>query len=248
MPHLGINAIDHVVTLLRWLAKRWPKLPVHAARAAGAADHEPRARSAAASRRTWCRTAAKRRSICGRVPGQDHDAIVQRGPRHGGRAGVHHARVCGWRSTSATTSRRSRRRLAHPLIRHAAEAVEARRRGGATVRGATYYTDGGMWVGTGIPMVIFGPGRRQASASAERARACRASRPGHARLPGPAGSPAGLAPRAGDLMAADGVYQYAFRQSFRRVRGLKSTSTLAGRYATRSRPESRSDDTNVAMD
>ena len=26
------------------------------------------------------------------------------------------------------------------------------------VRGATYYTDGGMWVGRDIPMVIFGPG------------------------------------------------------------------------------------------
>jgi succinyl-diaminopimelate desuccinylase len=48
--------------------------------------------------------------------------------------------------------------VGHPLIRHAAEAVEAVAGKAATVRGATYYTDGGMWVGSGIPMVIFGPG------------------------------------------------------------------------------------------
>src|SRR5688572_24222369 len=26
-PHLGVNAIDHVVTLLGWLSQRWPKYP-----------------------------------------------------------------------------------------------------------------------------------------------------------------------------------------------------------------------------
>ena len=48
--------------------------------------------------------------------------------------------------------------VGHPLIRHAVGAVEEVVGAARPVRGATYYTDGGVWVGTNVPMVIFGPG------------------------------------------------------------------------------------------
>ena len=46
----------------------------------------------------------------------------------------------------------------HPLVQETAGAVAEVTGGRPTIRGATYYTDGGMWVERGIPMVIFGPG------------------------------------------------------------------------------------------
>jgi succinyl-diaminopimelate desuccinylase len=91
------------------------------------------------------------------VPGQDHDAIVRE------------VQDMAAELESTTPGLRLEVRAAnnvppietpvgHPLVRHAAEAVESVVGRAPTMRGATYYTDGGMWIGSGIPMVIFGPG------------------------------------------------------------------------------------------
>jgi len=91
------------------------------------------------------------------VPGQDHDAIVRE------------VRDMAAELESTTPGLRlevnvghmmppNETPVGHPLIRHAAEAVEAVIGAAPQVRGATYYTDGGMWVGRDIPMAIFGPG------------------------------------------------------------------------------------------
>jgi succinyl-diaminopimelate desuccinylase len=91
------------------------------------------------------------------VPGQDHDAIVRE------------VRDLAAELESTTPGLRLEVNVrndippietpvGHPLIRHTADAVEVVVGSAPAVRGATYYTDGGMWVGSGVPMVIFGPG------------------------------------------------------------------------------------------
>lgn len=155
-PHLGINAIDHVVTLLGWLSQRWPAIPY--------TPHEmlaPPTMNLGTIRGgiktnvvpDRCEATVDLRT----VPGQDHDAIFQE------------VRDMAAELESTTPGLRLEVRLAnnvppietpvgHPLIQHAAGAVEAVTGHAPHVRGATYYTDGGMWVGRDIPMVIFGPG------------------------------------------------------------------------------------------
>jgi succinyl-diaminopimelate desuccinylase len=155
-PHLGVNAIDHVVTLLGWLAERWPKL-----------EYTPHPLLAAPTMNLGTMSGGIKTNVVPdrcvatvdlrTVPGQDHDAIVRE------------VRDMASELESTTPGLRLEVNasnnvppietpVGHPLIRHAAEAVEAVRGAPPPVRGATYYTDGGMWVGTGIPMVIFGPG------------------------------------------------------------------------------------------
>ncbi|HYU17929.1 MAG TPA: M20/M25/M40 family metallo-hydrolase, partial [Chloroflexota bacterium] len=46
----------------------------------------------------------------------------------------------------------------HPLVRTTRAAIADALGAEPRVRGATYYTDGGVWVEAGIPIVIFGPG------------------------------------------------------------------------------------------
>jgi succinyl-diaminopimelate desuccinylase len=155
-PHLGINAIDHVVTLLRWLADRWPKI-----------EYTPHELLAPPSMNLgtisggvktnvvpdYCEATVDLRT----VPGQDHDAIVREvrdmaAEIESTAPGLRLEVNVGHLMPPIETP------VSHPLIRHAADAVEAVRGTAPQVRGATYYTDGGMWVGREIPMVIFGPG------------------------------------------------------------------------------------------
>jgi succinyl-diaminopimelate desuccinylase len=155
-PHLGVNAIDHVVTLLRWLADRWPKI-----------EYTPHQLLAPPSMNLGTITGGVKTNVVPdyceatvdlrTVPGQDHDAIVR------------DVRDMAAEIESTTPDLRLEVNVGHlmppietpvghPLIRHAAEAVEGVIGAAPPVRGATYYTDGGMWVESGIPMVIFGPG------------------------------------------------------------------------------------------
>jgi succinyl-diaminopimelate desuccinylase len=155
-PHLGVNAINHVVTLLGWLAERWPKL-----------EYTPHDLLAPPTMNLGTISGGIKTNVVPdqcvatvdlrTVPGQDHDAIVRE------------VRDMAAELESTTPGLRLEVRAAnnvppietpvgHPLIRHAAEAVEAVIGRSPQVRGATYYTDGGMWIGRDIPMVIFGPG------------------------------------------------------------------------------------------
>jgi succinyl-diaminopimelate desuccinylase len=156
MPHLGVNAIDQVVTLLRWLSERWPKVPY--------TPHELLAPptmnlgTISGGFKTnvvpdHCVATVDLRT----VPGQDHEAIVQE------------VRDMAAELESTTPGLRLEVNVGndmppvetptgHPLIQHTAHAVGEVVGDAPQVRGATYYTDGGMWVGAGIPMVIFGPG------------------------------------------------------------------------------------------
>jgi succinyl-diaminopimelate desuccinylase len=156
MPHLGVNAIDHVVTLLGWLAQRWPKYPY--------TPHDllaPPTMNLGTIRGGVKTNVVPDRCVATvdlrTVPGQDHDAIVRE------------VRDMASELESTTPGLRVEVNvgndmppvetpIGHPLIRHTAGAVEAVVGGARRVRGATYYTDGGIWVGTNIPMVIFGPG------------------------------------------------------------------------------------------
>jgi succinyl-diaminopimelate desuccinylase len=155
-PHLGINAIDHVVTLLRWLADRFPKLAftphdllapptMNLGTISGGVKTNVVADSCVAT--VDLRT----------VPGQDHDAIVR---EVRDMAAELESTTPGLKLevNAANNVPPIETPVGHPLIRHAAEAVEAVRGTAPRVRGATYYTDGGMWIGREIPMVIFGPG------------------------------------------------------------------------------------------
>jgi succinyl-diaminopimelate desuccinylase len=156
MPHLGVNAIDHVVTLLGWLAQRWPKYPY--------TPHDllaPPTMNLGTIRGGVKTNVVPDRCVATvdlrTVPGQDHDAIVRE------------VRDMASELESTTPGLRVEVNvgndmppvetpIGHPLIRHTAGAVEAVVGGARRVRGATYYTDGGIWVGTNIPIVIFGPG------------------------------------------------------------------------------------------
>jgi succinyl-diaminopimelate desuccinylase len=155
-PHLGVNAIDHVMTLLRWLGDRWPKIEY--------APHDLLAPptmnlgTISGGVKTnvvadYCEATVDLRT----VPGQDHDAIVQ---EVRDMAAEIESTTPGLRLevNAANNVPPIETPVGHPLIRHAAEAVEAVAGRASQVRGATYYTDGGMWVGREIPMVIFGPG------------------------------------------------------------------------------------------
>ena len=155
-PHLGINAIDHVVTLLRWLAERWPKL-----------DYTPHALLAPPSMNLGTIVGGIKTNVVPdqcvatvdlrTVPGQDHDAIVR---EVRDMAAELESTTPGLRLEVNTGNDMPpiETPVEHPLVRHAADAVEAVVGRAPAVRGATYYTDGGMWVQSGIPMVIFGPG------------------------------------------------------------------------------------------
>ncbi|MCC7372658.1 MAG: M20 family metallopeptidase [Chloroflexi bacterium] len=156
MPHLGINAIEHVITLLRWLGDRWPKVPY--------TPHEllapPTMNLGTISGGIKTNVVPDRAEATvdlRTLPGQDHDQIVQE------------IRDMAAELESTTPGLRLQINVGndmppvetptgHPLIRATAAAVTEISGAEAKVRGATYYTDGGMWVGAGIPMVIFGPG------------------------------------------------------------------------------------------
>jgi succinyl-diaminopimelate desuccinylase len=155
-PHLGINAIDHVITLLGWLAERWPKL-----------EYTPHELLAPPTMNLGTISGGVKTNVVPdsceatvdlrTVPGQDHDAIV-RAVRD--RAAEIESATPGLRLEVNTgiPMLPLETPVGHPLIRHAAEAVAGVLGTAPRVRGATYYTDGGMWVGRDIPMVIFGPG------------------------------------------------------------------------------------------
>lgn len=156
MPHLGVNAIDQVVTLLGWLAQRWPQYP-----------YTPHDLLAPPTMNLGTISGGIKTNVVPdrcvatvdlrTVPGQDHDAIVRE------------IRDMASELESTTPGLRLEVNVGndmppvetpvgHPLIRHTASAVDAVVGAAPRVRGATYYTDGGMWVGAAIPMVIFGPG------------------------------------------------------------------------------------------
>lgn len=156
MPHLGVNAIQGVLDLLRWLGERWPKVPytphdllapptMNLGTIAGGVKTNvvPDRCVATVDLRT--------------VPGQDHDAIVRE------------VRDMAAEIESTTPGLRLEidvgndmppveTPVGHPLIRHTVAAVGEVVGREPSVRGATYYTDGGTWTGLGVPMVIFGPG------------------------------------------------------------------------------------------
>lgn len=156
MPHLGINAIDHVITMLRWLGERWSKTPytphellapptMNVGTISGGfkTNVVPDRAEATVDLRT--------------LPGQDHHQIVRE------------IRDLAAELESTTPGLRLQVNVGndmppvetpvgHPLIVAASASVRDVTGGATQVRGATYYTDGGMWVDAKIPMVIFGPG------------------------------------------------------------------------------------------
>jgi succinyl-diaminopimelate desuccinylase len=156
MPHLGVNAIDHVVTLLRWLAERWPKLEYTPHELLAPPTMNLGTISGGIKTNVvpdYCEATVDLRT----VPGQDHDAIV--------------AEVRDLASELESTTPGLRLEVnvgndmppvetpvEHRLIREAVGALHEVVGSAPRVRGASYYTDGGMWVGANVPMVIFGPG------------------------------------------------------------------------------------------
>ena len=155
-PHLGINAIDHVVTLLGWLAQRWPQYPY--------TPHELLAPPT--MNLGTIRGGIKTNVVADRceatvdlrtVPGQDHAQIVREVREM---ASELESTTPGLRLevTAKNDIPPIETPVGHPLIRHAVGAVENVVGSARPVRGATYYTDGGMWTASSIPMVIFGPG------------------------------------------------------------------------------------------
>jgi succinyl-diaminopimelate desuccinylase len=156
MPHLGINAIDHVVSLLGWLAQRFPKI-----------EYTPHDLLASPTMNLGTITGGVKTNVVPdycvatvdlrTVPGQDHDAIVQ---EIRDMAAELETTTPGLQLeiNSCNDMPPVETPVGHPLIRHAAGAIEEVVGAAPKVRGATYYTDGGMWVGKNIPMVIFGPG------------------------------------------------------------------------------------------
>jgi succinyl-diaminopimelate desuccinylase len=156
MPHLGINAIDHVITMLRWLSDRWQKVPytphdllapptINVGTISGGIKTNvvPDRAVATVDLRT--------------LPGQDHDQIVQEvrdmaAELESTTPGLKLTVNVGNNMPPVETP------VGHPLIQATAAAIGEVTGTHGRVRGATYYTDGGMWVDSNIPMVIFGPG------------------------------------------------------------------------------------------
>jgi succinyl-diaminopimelate desuccinylase len=156
MPHLGINAIDHVITMLRWLSERWPKVPyiphpllapptMNVGTISGGfkTNVVPDRAEATVDLRT--------------LPGQNHDDIVREvrdmaAELESTIPGLKLQINVGNDMPPVETP------VGHPLIVAASAAVGEVTGSHTHVRGATYYTDGGMWVDSKIPMVIFGPG------------------------------------------------------------------------------------------
>jgi succinyl-diaminopimelate desuccinylase len=154
MPHLGVNAILHLAELLRWLVeRRFPYTPhpllapptINVGTIAGGVKTNvvPDRCVATVDLRT--------------VPGQDHAAIVEEvrdlaaelvSTAPGLRIDVNVGNDMPPLETAAD----------HPLVQTAQAAVADVLSVSPPVRGAPYYTDGGVWVGTGIPIVIVGPG------------------------------------------------------------------------------------------
>jgi succinyl-diaminopimelate desuccinylase len=156
MPHLGINAILHVAELLRWLSDRWAQYP-----------YTPHTLLAPPTMNVGTITGGVKTNVVAdrcvatvdlrTLPGQDHTAIAQ------------YVRDLASEMESTTPGLRLEVRVTndippvetpveHPLIHETSAAVSDVVGVQPRVRGATYYTDGGKWVGAGIPMVIFGPG------------------------------------------------------------------------------------------
>jgi succinyl-diaminopimelate desuccinylase len=91
------------------------------------------------------------------LPGQDHDQIVQEvrdmaAELESTTPGLKLTVNVGNNMPPVETP------VGHPLIQATAAAIGEVTGTHGRVRGATYYTDGGMWVDSNIPMVIFGPG------------------------------------------------------------------------------------------
>lgn len=154
MPHLGVNAILQLGELLRWLVEhRFPFTPhallapptvnVGTIRGGVKTNVVPDRCVATVDLRT--------------VPGQDHGAMVQQ------------VRDIAAEIASTTPGARIEVEVTQdmppletpvedPLIGQTAEAVQRVRGIAPAIRGASYYTDGGVFVGMGIPTVILGPG------------------------------------------------------------------------------------------
>ncbi len=155
-PHLGVNAINHAVTLLGWLAERWPKVPFTPHELLAAPSMNLGTIRGGVKTNVvpdWCEATVDLRT----VPGQDHDAIIQ---EVRDMASELESTTPGLRLEVNTGNNMPpvETPVGHPLVQHAAHAVTGVVGAEARVRGATYYTDGGMWVDANIPMVIFGPG------------------------------------------------------------------------------------------
>ncbi len=156
MPHLGVNAILHVVELLRWLDDRWRTYPytphdLLAPPTINVGTIEGGVKTNVVPDR--CVATVDLRTL----PGQDHEAIVRE------------MRDLAAEMESTTPGLRLEVNVGndmppvetpvgHPLVRELSGAVGDVLGSTPPVRGASYYTDGGMWVDAGIPMVIFGPG------------------------------------------------------------------------------------------
>lgn len=156
MPHLGVNAITHVMELLRWLAERWPTVPFtpHALLAPPTMN----VGTIAGGIKTnvvpdSCVATVDLRTL----PGQDHAAII-RDVRDMAAELVSTVPGLAIEVNTGNDMPPVETPVEHPLIRSAVAAVTDVTHALTSVRGATYYTDGGMWVERGIPMVIFGPG------------------------------------------------------------------------------------------
>jgi succinyl-diaminopimelate desuccinylase len=156
IPHLGVNAILHVVELLRWLQGRWSSYPytphdLLAPPTINVGTIEGGVKTNVVPDR--CVATIDLRTL----PGQDHDAIVREmrdlaAEMETTNDGLRLEINVGNDMPPVETPVR------HPLIRDMAGSVVDVLGGTPTVRGMNYYTDGGMWVDSGIPMVIFGPG------------------------------------------------------------------------------------------
>ena len=156
MPHLGVNAIVHVMELLRWLGDRWAKVPYtpHTLLAPPTMN----VGTIAGGVKTnvvpdYCVATVDLRTL----PGQDHAAIIQE-VRDLAAELASTVPGLGIEVNTGNDMPPVETPVEHPLVQEMAAAVADVMGAAPPIRGATYYTDGGMWVDRGLPMVIFGPG------------------------------------------------------------------------------------------
>ncbi|MFN8523572.1 MAG: M20 family metallopeptidase [Chloroflexota bacterium] len=154
MPHLGVNAILHLAELLRWIVGKEyahtphallapPTVNVGTIRGGIKTNVVP----------DYCVATVDLRS----VPGQSHPQILSE-VRDLAAELVSTVPGLAVEVEPINDVPPIETAVDHPLVTTAVAAVSGVRGTTPAVRGASYYTDGGIFAQLGIPTIIFGPG------------------------------------------------------------------------------------------
>ncbi len=154
MPHLGVNAILHLAELLRWLCERrfpYEEHPLLAPPTVNVGTISGGVKTNVVPDR--CVATVDLRTL----PSQDHAEILRdvrdlAAELESTTPGLQFDVRVGNDMPAVETP------VDHPIVTETRAAVAAALGAEPAIRGATYYTDGGIFAPSGIPMVIFGPG------------------------------------------------------------------------------------------